>query len=267
MSNIQIPAPSPRVAPVDEGCSVMLYDDPDLYDALLPASPEQMAFYCNLARARAGAVLELACGSGQMLVPIAAQGVSATGLDLSSKMLAGMRQRAAASAVQVQCIEADMRDFNIKQRFSLIFIARNSLLHLFELDDFSAFFAAVRRHLEPNGVLAFDIFNPSMQVVSRPSGERFHVMRKTSPLHGELIVEATSDYDRQSQVNRATWFISTSEQRDRWVVPLHLRSIYPQELLALLALNRVCLMSRDGDFTGGRFTSMSANQVCQCRFD
>ncbi len=159
-----------------------------------------------------------------------------------------------------------MRDFNLEQRFALIFIARNSLLHLSELDDFAAFFSSVRRHLEPGGVLAFDIFNPSFQVVSRPGAERFHLMRKTVPLHGDLTVEATSDYDRQSQVNRATWFISTTTQRDAWVVPLHLRSIYPQELLALLALNGVRLIRRDGDFSGSGFTSASASQVCQCRF-
>jgi len=141
----------------------------------------------------------------------------------------------------------------------------NSLLHLSEQDEFAAFFSSVRRHLEPDGVLAFDIFNPNLQLLSRSSGERFHVMRATSPLHGELTVEATNDYDRHSQVNRATWFISTAEQRDAWVVPLHLRSIFPQELLALLDANGVDLMRRDGDCVGGRFTSTSTNQVCQCR--
>ena len=158
-----------------------------------------------------------------------------------------------------------MREFDLGRRFSLIFVARNSLLHLSEEDEFAAFFSSVRRHLEPDGVLAFDIFSPNLQVLSRPSGERFHVMRATSPLHGELTVETTNDYDRHSQVNRATWFISTAEKRDAWVIPLHLRSIFPQELLALLAVNRVHLIRRDGDYSGGSFTSTSNNQVCQCR--
>ena len=90
-------------------------------------------------------------------------------------------------------------------------------------------------------------------------------MRATSPLHGETTVEATNDYDRHSQINRATWFISTPETRDAWVVPLHLRSIFPQELLALVAANGFRLMRRDGDFVGGSFTSASARQVCQCQ--
>jgi hypothetical protein len=72
----------------------MLYDDSDLYDALLPASAAQLD-YLNLARSCAGAVLALAWGSGQLIVPVAATGVSATGLDQSSKMLLAASRRAA----------------------------------------------------------------------------------------------------------------------------------------------------------------------------
>jgi cyclopropane fatty-acyl-phospholipid synthase-like methyltransferase len=213
----------------------MLYDDPDLCDALLPASAAQLNYYLNLARQRRGAVLALACGSGQLIVPVASMGVAATGLDQSSKMLLAANRRATASGTHVELVEGDMREFDLGRRFSL-------------------------------GVLAFDIFNPDLQLLSRPSGERFHVMRATSPSNGEVTVEATNDYDRHSQVNRAIWFISTAETRDAWVVPLHLRSIFPQELLALLAVNGVRLTRRDGDFVGGSFTSTSASQVCQCRF-
>jgi SAM-dependent methyltransferase len=222
-------------------------------------------YYLNLARQRTGAVLELACGSGQLIVPVASMGVPATGLDQSAKMLLAAHRRATASGTQVEFVEGDMREFDLGRRFSLIFVARNSLLHLSEHGEFAAFFSSVRRHLEPDGVLAFDIFNPDLRLLSRPSGERFHVMSATRPLHGEVTVEATIDYDRHSQVNRATWFISTAEKRDAWVVPLHLRSIFPQELLALLAVNGVRLTRRDGDFTGGSCTSTSASQVCQCR--
>jgi SAM-dependent methyltransferase len=243
----------------------MLYDEPDLYDALLPVSAVQSNYYLSLAQQCAGAVLELACGSGQLIVPVALKGVPATGLDQSSKMLIAANRRAVASGAPVQLVEGDMRGFELGRRFSLIFVARNSLLHLSGQDEFAAFFSCVKRHLEPNGILAFDVFNPSLQLLSRPPGERFPVMHKTVPLYGEVTVEATNDYDCESQVNRATWYISTGGRRDAWVMPLHLRSIFPQELLALLAANNVRLICRDGDFTGGGFTSTSPSQVCRCR--
>ena len=241
-----------------------LYDDPDLYDALLTASEAQVSFYVALALRQAGDVLALACGSGQILVPIASKGVLSAGLDRSSAMLAAASRRAVAAGASVELIEGDMRDFDLGRTFSLIFVARNSLLHLSEQREFAGFFSSVRRHLKPNGVLAFDVFNPSLPLLARPRTERSHVMRADSASYGELTVEATVDYDRDSQVNRATWFISTPEKRDAWVLPLHLRSIFPQELLALLAAHGFRLARRDGDFAGGPFTSASMNQVCQC---
>ena len=242
-----------------------LYDDPALYDVLLPISARQLTFYRTLADRQRGAVLELACGTGQLIVPIASMGQLTTGLDLSSAMLAAARRRAADAGARVELVEGDMRNFDLGQRFALIFVARNSLLHLSEPDEFATLLAAVRSHLAPGGILAFDIFNPDVRLLARPSGQRFPVMRVESDVHGELLVETTVDYDSRSQVDRATWFISTAGNQDRWVAPLHLRSIFPQELSLLLEKSGFRLLSRDGDYTGGRFSSASRNQVCQCQ--
>lgn len=242
----------------------MLYESPGLYDTLLPVSPAQLTFYKTLADRQDGAVLALACGSGQLIVPIASTGFPATGLDRSQDMLMAARRRTAAAGARVEFVEGDMRDFDLGQLFSLIFVARNSPLHLSEPDDFAALFASLRRHLAPGGIFAFDIFNPDLCLLSRPQGERFPVMRVQCEAYGELL-EATHDYDRRSQVNRATWFVSTTAHEDRWVTPMHLRSIFPQELVVLLAKSGLRLLSRDGDYTGGRFSSASGNQVCQCQ--
>jgi SAM-dependent methyltransferase len=243
----------------------MLYENPDLYDVLLPVSENQLNFYVTLAQRHPGPVLELGCGSGQLIVPIAAKSTPAVGLDNSPEMLTAARRRARAAGVRVELVEGDMREFELGRQFSLIFIARNSLLHLSEQNEFAACFSAVRRHLAPDGIFAFDIFKPNPGMCSRPSTERFAVMRVSSPSYGEITVEETSDYDALSQVNRATWFISTPEQHDAWVAPLHLRWIFPQELRALLAANGFRLERRDGDYSGGDFTGASRLQVCQCR--
>jgi len=89
-------------------------------------------------------------------------------------------------------------------------------------------------------------------------------MRAHSERYGELTAEATSDYDAATQVNRATWYISTPDHRDRWVAPIHLRSIFPQELPLLLAASGFRLLRRTGDLQGDPFTSTSARQVCVC---
>jgi SAM-dependent methyltransferase len=163
----------------------MLYDHPEVYDALL--HPEAHgAHYAALADRHPGPVLELACGSGQLTVPLAKPGRPVVGLDLSPPMLAAARQRATAAGAAIEFIEADMRSFSLGRQFALIFVARNSLLHLSGAEDFVATFAAVRRHLAPGGVFAFDVFNPDVRRLARPAGERAFVMPLRSIFPQEL---------------------------------------------------------------------------------
>jgi SAM-dependent methyltransferase len=211
-----------------------LYDHPALYDALLPATAH-VSYYLDLARQASGDVLELACGTGQLTAPIASAGLPAVGLDLSAPMLAAARQRAAAAKASMEYVLGDMRNFDLGRKFALIFIARNSLLHLHSTEDILAAFAAVRRHLAPGGIFAFDVFNPNVRLLARPSGERFPVFEVETESFGKLSVEETIDYDAATQVGRGRWYISAAGNPDAWVLPLELRNIFPQELPLLLA--------------------------------
>jgi SAM-dependent methyltransferase len=241
-----------------------IYDHPALYDELLPATAH-VSYYVDLARRASGDVLELACGTGQLTVPIASAGLPTVGLDLSAPMLATARQRAADAKVSIEYVLADMRKFDLSRKFALIFIARNSLLHLHSTEDLLAAFAAVRRHLAPGGIFAFDVFNPNVRLLARHSGQRFPVFQVETESFGKLSVEETTDYDSATQVGRGRWYISTPEKSDAWVLRLELRNIFPQELPLLLATGGFHLKSRMGDLSQTPFDSSSRLQVCLCQ--
>jgi SAM-dependent methyltransferase len=241
-----------------------LYDHPDLYDALLPAGTH-LPFYLDLAREKGGAVLELACGTGQLIVPIASSGLATAGLDRSGPMLSAARARASASGVPIEFVQSDMRSFDLGRRFELIFIARNSLLHLLSTDDFLSTFAAVRRHLAPGGTFAFDVFNPDVRILAQPVGTRARVRELTHESFGFLFLEASHDYDAATQVDRGTWYVSRPEQPDAWVMSVQVRSIFPQELPLLIAAGGLRLLHRFGDLSREPFQSASPRQVCLCR--
>jgi SAM-dependent methyltransferase len=241
-----------------------LYDYPDVYDALLPVGAH-LPLYRDLARNQSGAVLELACGTGLLTVPIAQTGLDTVGLDRSRAMLSVARDRARAAGASVTFVEGDMRHFAFDRTFELIFVARNSLLHLHSTADLIAVMTAAGRHLGPRGVFAFDVFNPNVALLARPGGQRFPTMEAKSSRHGLLRVEDTMDYDAATQVNHGTWYISTPERQDAWIVPLALRSIFPQELPLLVSAAGLELISRAGDFSGTPFGTGSRFQVCLCR--
>jgi Methylase involved in ubiquinone/menaquinone biosynthesis len=240
------------------------YQHPDLYDALLPVGAH-LPFYSALARQHPEGVLELACGTGQLAVPIAGSGVPIVGLDRSAAMLATARNRATAAGVTCDLVEGDMRAFDLGQRFGLVFIARNSLLHLSSAEDIVAAFKAVRNHLLPDGVFAFDVFNPDPSILARSKDQRFPVMTVDTATFGRLTVESTHDYDAAEQTDRGTWFISAGDERDKWVVSVVVRSIFPQELPLLLQAAGLRVLNRFGSLDKSPFGSGSRHQVCVCQ--
>lgn len=241
-----------------------LYDHPGLYDALFPVGAH-LPYYMGLARQASGDILELACGTGQLTVPIASAGLPIVGLDSSAPMLNRAKERATAASVSVEHLQGDMRKFDLGRRFGLIFIARNSLLHIHSTEDFLATFAMIRRHLAPGGIFAFDVFNPNMQRLARPAGQRFPVMQVETELFGTISVDETDDYDAATQVNRGRWYISAPGKPDAWILDLALRSIFPQELPLLLTAGGFRLTSRVGDLGQTSFHSNSRLQVCLCQ--
>lgn len=240
------------------------YDHPALYDALLPVGAH-LPYYVDLARQHAGDVLELACGTGQLAVPIARTGLPTVGLDLAAAMLTAARDSATRANVSVEFVQGDMRRFDLRRRFPFIFIARNSLLHLASTEDILATFAAVRRHLAPRGIFAFDVFTPAPGILARPPGQRFPVMDVMTEAFGYLSVESTHDYDPVTQVDRGTWYISCPGKPDAWVVSVVVRSIFPQELPLLVSAGGFELVDRFGSLSRTPFGPGSPLQVCLCR--
>jgi SAM-dependent methyltransferase len=245
------------------------YDDPALYDRVSTPPTASVDFYVELARDSQGDVLELACGTGRVTIPIAQalanSGRSVAGLDLVPAMLEAARTKSVTAGIALDLVAGDMRHFALGRRFGLIFVAFNSLLHLTTNEALSDCFSCVREHLASGGTFAFDVFNPSVKMLARLPFERSTVVRVPDDTLGEIHVEATMDYDAATQVNRSTFHFSAPGRADYMTVPIHLRSLFPLELPVLLSANGFRLETRYGDFGREPFGSDSARQVCICR--
>jgi SAM-dependent methyltransferase len=245
------------------------YDDPALYDRVSTPPVASVDFYVELARHSQSDVLELACGTGPVTIPtaqaLAGSGRSVTGLDLAPTMLEAALKKSAAAGVAPDFVAGDMRRFALGRRFGLIFVAFNSLLHLTTNEALAECFACVREHLEPGGEFAFDVFNPSVEMLARAPSQRTTVVRLPDDTLGEIHVEATMNYDAATQVNRSAFHFSAPGRPDYMTVPIHLRSLFPLELPLLLSANGFRLETRHGDFAREPFGSASPRQVCICR--
>jgi SAM-dependent methyltransferase len=218
----------------------------DLYDYITPYSLRpDLDFYVDAALAAAGPVLEAGCGTGRVLLPAARAGVHITGLDLSPHMLAICRQRLAAEPEDVQSrvrlVEGDMRTFELPGRFALVTIPFRPFQHLTTVEDQLAALANIRRHLAPDGLLIFDIFNPSLEaLVSAPGTEQPVDDAEFTTPDGRRIVRTFQlmAQDRFNQVNRIDLIYHVTHpdgRQERLPQPICLRYLFRFEAEHLLA--------------------------------
>ena len=240
-----------------------LYDLAEIYDAILPPGPCE-EFYLEEARRVGGPVLELACGTGRLTIPLARAGLEIVGLDASPAMLAQAKQKSAAAGGDVSFVSGDMRCFDLGRSFGVVLVSCNSLGHLTEPEDLQACLAAIRRHLAPGGVLAFDVVLPDLRHLVPPEGGARRLdlgPNPSSAIEGEEQVE----YDPVRQLRIAHWRIRPPDGEELALAPLVQRQFFPQELPLLLRSSGLELVARYGDFARNPLSPWSLNQVCLAR--
>lgn len=249
--------------------SEQFYSDAQLYDRLFPGGRPAVEFYRAAADQQRGTVLELGCGTGHKLIPIASDGHPCVGLELSPDMLAEARRKAEELGVEVEWLQDDMRTFDLGRTFDLVLIAANSLLHLHTAEDLVDCLTSVRQHLAPGGRLVLDVFNPSITLLAQADGvrRRRETLSFVDPDHGVVRVDVEETYDAATQVTRGTWFFSTDSEPDFIVVPLEIRSIFPQELPLLLSLSGLRVVERFGSWSRAPFTADAPIQLYTCEAD
>ena len=124
-------------------------------------------FYLDLAREYgAGGVIDIACGTGAVLLHLAQNGIDADGSDLSEAMCDVARSKAARLGLDLNIFPANMTDLRAPRKYSLAIIARSGFMHLLTPEDQRAALLSIRESLVDGGILTLNTFAPSRP--SRP---------------------------------------------------------------------------------------------------
>ena len=144
------------------------------YDAAVPIQTGEVEFYLELAReaeAQGLRTLEVTCGTGRIMIPLAREGIRIVGLDISSAMLARAREKS-ADLDNVEWVEGDMRDFDLGEEFGLVTIPVGSFQLLLTTEDQLAALRSIHRHVAPGGRLAFEVENPNIVAMAEWLGPK-----------------------------------------------------------------------------------------------
>lgn len=230
------------------------YADPAMYDFWYRGRTRDVDWYRWVAREcppgdRGLDILELGAGTGRISIPLAQAGHHVIALDAMHEPLEVLASKARQAGVHVDRIAGDVRTPPVAdQSLDLVIAPFNVLMHLYDWRDLAACLKAAAYALRPGGRLALDVFLPDAIWLLR-SGRYDECVIRDVQTGVELLYSKTHVYDPMTQILDVDMRYEDTATGAVRVDKLAHRQIYPQELLALVALAGFDVLSHTGDFT------------------
>ncbi|MBI3925396.1 MAG: class I SAM-dependent methyltransferase [Armatimonadetes bacterium] len=245
-------------------------DDPVNFDSttVFQGIAHDVPRYLEMARETGGPILELCCGSGRVLLPLARAGYAVTGVDLSSELLDQLRRKLSGSET-VRLVEQDITQLDLgSERFPLAIVAFNSLLCI---PDFAAqrrALEAIARHLEPGGRLVMDLVNPlRLKIDGDPVARPFFT--RVNPHTGNTYTRfaMVDPFDEQHRQRLHGWYdeLDGEGRVTRRFYSLHWRPIFRHELELMLETAGLSIESIEGGHQHEAYTAQSPRMLVQAR--
>lgn len=238
------------------------------YDADYRHYTDDIAAILDLAADAGGPILELGCGTGRVLLPLAEAGHRVTGVDISPGLLTVARQKLPITNHQppITLIEADLRTFDLPEKsFTFAFCTSNTLMHLITQEDQLTALRNAHRHLQPGGLLLVDLFNPDLSRLLAISGvQEFADQWEDEETGAQVFKWSVRTLDWAEQI-QDTLFIYEEVLPDglvrRTACPFALRFLWQSEAQLLLEKAGFAIEGVWGDFDGNPYEMSSEHLI------
>lgn len=243
----------------------------EYYDSEHDLFTDDIDWYIHLAEVAGPRVLELGCGSGRLLAPLAAAGKRVVGVDSSAAMLRRARARlqSAITRGQVVLVQGNMQDLSElgPESFDLVILPLNGLLHV---DDHGS-----QRHvleqaagvLRPGGLLAVDVLHAVPDALAPFDGRAVH---EGSWEDGNGVVakfsSRTVDWTNQL-IATEVWYdvIGSDGALSRHRTAFTMRWVTPAELTLMLEVTGFAGWDLGGSYDGSPLTDLSDRMLVAAR--
>jgi SAM-dependent methyltransferase len=125
---------------------------------------DDIVFYMKHAERIEGEILEIACGTGRVTIPLARAGFKVTGFDLSLDMVREFETKLIKETEEVQervtLFQADMTQFKLDQKFAMIIIPFRAFQLLTEVEQISKCLINIKNHLTDDGIFIVNTYKP-----------------------------------------------------------------------------------------------------------
>jgi SAM-dependent methyltransferase len=226
------------------------------YDLLHDELVEDVEFLSKLAEEAGDPVLEVGCGTGRVLLPLARSGHRVVGVDVSEEMLQIARTKLANEEADVQnrarLEYGDFNEVSLDRRFRLAIIAYNTLMHMGPVA-LAFCLGNIRQHLAQGAALFIDVDNPVE--VHDPGQDGLLLLDRTiiDEARDEVITLSVSSLgDGESQTRDTVWIVDASPVQGgsvrRTVARSTLHYYFAHQLDQILETAGFALVGQYGDY-------------------
>jgi SAM-dependent methyltransferase len=181
-------------------------------------------------------ILDMGCGTGNHLFPLAKRGYQLHGVDLSEHMLANAIKKSQSETFNHSPVfsHGDMRKVELGEKFDAILMMFAVLGYQLTNQDVLSTLDTVRKHLKPGGLFIFDVWYGPAVLAERPS-QRIKVI---PILDGKIIRAASGSLDNIHQicdVKYHLWHILGDKMVSETEEVHRVRFFFAQELALFLS--------------------------------
>ncbi len=237
------------------------------FDAEYAAYADDLSLLESLAAEADGPLLELGCGTGRALVPLAEAGFEIDGIDSSPAMLETARANLALADVEdrVHLIEGDFTQGLALGRYGFAFALMNTFLHLPDRRAHLAALAAWHEALAPGGLLLLDIFAPDVAELASLNGrlewDRTWTDETTGRQVMKLLARTVDPAEQTMQVSHIYDEIDADGAVRRSVATFELRYLWRFEAELLLDKAGYTVEALYGDWDMSPYDSASDRMI------
>jgi len=233
----------------------------NLYDYFQHGVEGDVKFYLNYFKNFKGKILEVGAGTGRITIPLLKKGLDVVALDIAPRMLAILKKKAKEERFSPKAVCADMRSFRLKQKFEAIIVTFRAFQHLYLVDDQLKALKCFKKHLKPNGILIFDVYNPSLKFIAKGNWQwhKDKIIRLPC-VKGKVRVDYRNRYDMAEQMLHQEFRFSYPSGKKE-IVPFQMRFFFRFEIEHLLSLAGFEIKNLYGDFKKNKFKSGSPEMI------
>ncbi|WP_185766352.1 class I SAM-dependent methyltransferase [Niallia circulans] len=245
------------------------YDDPTLYDKENESYIPEIPFLQKWASKQQGLIIDIACGTGRVTIPLAKKGYNLVGVDIHKGMLTQAKKKAANLHLQIRWIEQDCTQLDLCIKSNLVYSVGNSFQHFLTNESQDGLLTSINKSLEVEGLFIFNTRFPSVEELLQPSTEEYWKSYTDNETLNIVDLFTISEYDSLKQIQHYTTIRKYKDNAGDIIkekrTNISLRYVFPQEMERLLFAFGFEILHLYSEWNETPITNDSYEMIYVCR--